>query len=259
MKNNITDLINSWKDFSNYDNHNLIEKCLKISQILFNKNLNIYEYIKRIRIPSDSDIIKIVHTMNNIEKILCVLNQYIFNQQIKCERNNNHLNNFVDFVIDNKKGNSLTLAIIYSEIANQIGLNMKIIEANNSFMCRYNNIIINPQNLGPILKINNDHGYKKQTNKDLEQDVILIKLLQNLKLSYVRSYAYGMASICIDMILSIRLIPQEIRDKGIIEELSLNHKNALDLLNYYLKLEPDSDDVDYVLELIENIHNKINQ
>ncbi len=80
-----------------------------------------------------------------------------------------------------------------------------------------------------------------------------------MKLSYVRSYAYGMASICIDMILSIRLIPQEIRDKGIIEELSLNHKNALDLLNYYLKLEPDSDDVDYVLESIENIHNKINQ
>ena len=259
MRNNITDLINNWKTFSNDRNHNLLEKCLKISQILFNKNLNIYEYIKRIRIPSNSNIIKIVHTMNNIEKILYVLNSYIFNQQLKCERNNNHQNNFIDFVIDNKKGNSLTLAIIYSEIANQIGLNMKISEVSNNFLCRYNNTIINPQNLEPILKINNDQDVKIHTNKDLDQETVLIKLLQNLKLSYVRSYAYGMASICIDMILSVRLIPQEIRDKGIIEELSLNHRYALDLLNHYLKLEPDAYDVDYVLELVENIRNKINQ
>ena len=257
-----SDRINEWKNFSNDYNHNLIEKCLKISQILFNEKLNIHEYIAKSRISIESIIINISNT-TQIKKILFVLNNYVLNNRLKCDLSNSYQSNFIDFVIDNKRGNSLTLAIIYSEIANQIVVDATIIELNNRFLCKYNNVIIDPQNGKPIIikncKVHNEDIRNLSTKNDLDQKRILIKLLQNLKLSYAKSYSYNMARICIDMILSIKLIPQEIRDKGIIEELSLNHNYALELLNYYLKLEPDASDIDYILELVSNIQHKINQ
>jgi regulator of sirC expression with transglutaminase-like and TPR domain len=53
--------------------------------------------------------------------------------------------------------------------------------------------------------------------------------------------------------------PEEIRDKGILEDRLLNHDYALTLLNQYLEINPDAEDADFVLELIKNIREKTNQ
>jgi regulator of sirC expression with transglutaminase-like and TPR domain len=60
------------------------------------------------------------------------------------------------------------------------------------------------------------------------------------------------------MILGMRPgSPGEIRDKGILQERLLNYDEALPLLNKYLELEPEADDVDFILELIKNVREKI--
>ena len=53
--------------------------------------------------------------------------------------------------------------------------------------------------------------------------------------------------------------PEDIRDKGILEEKLLNHETSLKYLNQYLEINPNAEDVDFVLELIRNIKSKINQ
>ena len=46
---------------------------------------------------------------------------------------------------------------------------------------------------------------------------------------------------------------------GILENKLNNYKNAIIFLNRYLEIEPNAEDVDFILELIKEIRNKINQ
>jgi regulator of sirC expression with transglutaminase-like and TPR domain len=53
--------------------------------------------------------------------------------------------------------------------------------------------------------------------------------------------------------------PEETRDKGILEERLLHYDKALPLLNKYLEMQPEAEDVDFILELIKNVREKSNQ
>ena len=53
--------------------------------------------------------------------------------------------------------------------------------------------------------------------------------------------------------------PDEIRDLGLLEEKLQNYENAIKFLNKYLEMEPNAEDVDFVLELIKEMRDKISQ
>ena len=53
--------------------------------------------------------------------------------------------------------------------------------------------------------------------------------------------------------------PEDIRDKGILEDRLLHYETSLKYLNQYLEINPNAEDVDFVLELIQSVRNKINQ
>jgi regulator of sirC expression with transglutaminase-like and TPR domain len=92
---------------------------------------------------------------------------------------------------------------------------------------------------------------------DIESEQILVRITRNLKNAYVQSYAYDMAMRCINMALALEPdSPEEIRDKGILEERLLHYDSALEFLNKYLEINPNAEDVDFVLELIKSIREK---
>jgi regulator of sirC expression with transglutaminase-like and TPR domain len=79
-------------------------------------------------------------------------------------------------------------------------------------------------------------------------------LARNLKNSYVQSFVYDKALRCVNMALAIEPnSPDDIRDKGILEERILNSDVALEYLNKYLEINPNAEDVDFILELIRSI------
>ena len=56
------------------------------------------------------------------------------------------------------------------------------------------------------------------------------------------------------MILAIRPdSPDEIRDIGLLEERKMNYKKSIEYLDRYLKLDPNAEDADFVLELIKKM------
>ena len=132
-------------------------------------------------------------------------------------------------------------------------------------------MILDPFNRGRLLELENlqeilyqNYGDSVEFQADylnqISDEKILIRMLRNLKNSYTDSFAYEMASMCNRMILEI--LPEsadEIRDMGILEEKLKNYDNALEFLNKYLEMEPNAEDVDFVLELIREIRKKINQ
>lgn len=263
-----------WASFAKNPNYNLVERCLKLSQTLEYPNLDITEYIKKLNDIGNSLKFSISKIDNPTYRI-SMLNEHIFKHHgFKGDTDDyyNPKNNFLNAVLEKKSGIPITLSIIYSEVAKHIGLNIRVVGFPSQVIVKLDEeIILDPFNQGRLLNIDDLHeileeNYGGQVKfspdflDEISQEKILIRMIQNLKSSYANSFAYEKAMRCANMILALEPeSAEDVRDKGILEERFSNHGPALQLLNQYLELNPDAEDADFVLDLIKDIRNKINQ
>ena len=267
-------VVAEWKAFASSENYSLVEKCLKLSQMLEYPELDISKYIEKLNEIGNSLKFSIKKSDNPTYKI-SVLNEHLFqNWGFQGDKDDyyNPKNNFLNDVIEKKSGIPITLAIIYTEIAKYIGLDLRIVGFPSHIVVKYGEeMILDPFNGGKSLSSDdlNDILFQKYGEEvkfspeylnEIMPEKILIRITRNLKNSYVQSYAYDMAMRCINMTLALEPISsEEIRDKGILEDRLLNHDQALTCLNQYLEINPNAEDVDFILDLIKNIREKINQ
>ena len=265
--------VSEWISFSKNPNYNLIEKCLKLAQILEYPELNISKYIEKINGMGNSMKIKIGE-VKNPTYLISVLNEYLFDElgfHGAEEDYYDPVNSFLNVVLDKKIGIPITLSILYTEVAKHIGLDLRIVGFPGHVIVKYKKeMILDPFYRGRLLTI---EDLEKILNRNFGEDVefvpeylneatteqLLTRLLRNLKNAYTQSYAYDNAMKCTDMILGMQPeSSEEIRDKGILEERLLRYDKALPLLNKYLELEPEADDADFILELIKSVREKSN-
>jgi len=265
--------VSEWISFSKNPNYNLIEKCLKLAQILEYPELNISKYIEKINGMGNSMKIKIGE-VKNPTYLISVLNEYLFDElgfHGAEEDYYDPVNSFLNVVLDKKIGIPITLSILYTEVAKHIGLDLRIVGFPGHVIVKYKKeMILDPFYRGRLLTI---EDLEKILNRNFGEDVefvpeylneatteqLLTRLLRNLKNAYTQSYAYDNAMKCTDMILGMQPeSPEEIRDKGILEERLLRYDKALPFLNKYLELEPEADDADFILELIKSVREKSN-
>ena len=273
MSGELDHLIDEWKAFVKNENKNLIQKCLKIAQILEYPDLDISSYSEKINDVGISLRNLIVKRRNPTYQI-SILNEYLFD---KCgfhgemEDYYNPKNNFLNHVIDNKSGIPITLSIIYSEIAKFLDLEIKIVGFPSHVIVKFGDeMLLDPFHHGKLLSLDElqevlYNNYRDEFQllpeylNEIPTEMILVRMLRNLKNSYTESYAYGMAIKCNKMILVIwPESPEEIRDLGIIENKLKNYEKSIELLNHYLELNPNAEDVDIILELIKENREKIN-
>jgi len=111
--------IAEWISFSKNPNYNLIEKCLKMAQILEYPELNISKYIEKINEMGNSLKIKIGE-VKNPTYLISMLNEYLFDElgfHGAEEDYYDPVNSFLNVVLDKKTGIPITLSILYSEVA----------------------------------------------------------------------------------------------------------------------------------------------
>jgi len=252
----------------------LIEKCLKLGQIIEYPELNISKYIEKINEMGNSLKIKIGE-VKNPTYLISMLNEYLFDElgfHGAEEDYYDPVNSFLNVVLDKKTGIPITLSILYSEVAKHIGLDLRIVGFPGHVIVKYKKeMILDPFYRGRLLTV---EDLEKILNRNFGEDVefvpeylneatteqLLTRLLRNLKNAYTQSYAYDNAMKCTDMILGMQPeSPEEIRDKGILEERLLRYDKALPFLNKYLELEPEADDADFILELIKSVREKSNR
>nr|AIF00101.1 hypothetical protein [uncultured marine thaumarchaeote KM3_12_B11] len=265
--------VSEWISFSKNPNYNLIEKCLKLAQIIEYPELNISKYIEKINEMGNYLKIKIGE-VKNPTYLISVLNEYLFDElgfHGAEEDYYDPVNSFLNVVLDKKTGIPITLSILYSEVAKHIGLDLRIVGFPGHVIVKYKKeMILDPFYRGRLLTI---EDLEKILNRNFGEDVefvpeylneatteqLLTRLLRNLKNAHTQSYAYDNAMKCTDMILGMQPeSPEEIRDKGILEERLLRYNKALPLLKKYLELEPEADDADFILELIKSVREKSN-
>ena len=263
-----------WLSFVTNPNFNLVEKCLKFTQILEQPDLDIEQYIQKIS-QMGRTLKETTSDVKNPTYLVSILNEFLFeNEGFIGEMDDyyNPKNNFLNEVINKKSGLPITLSILYVEIAKFIGLDLKIIGFPSHVLVKYNEeMILDPFNDGRLLDIDDlqeilDRNFDGQLEfepeflDEIKSEQILVRLARNLKNSYFQSYANEKALKCVNMTLAIEPeSPEDIRDKGILEEKLLNYDTALKYLNHYLEINPNAEDVDFILELIRNTKTKINQ
>ncbi len=261
-------LVAEWVSFTTNPNFNLVEKCLKFAQILEYPELDISKYIKKINLMGNS-LKETITEVKNPTYLISILNEYMFeNLGFKgdVEDYYNPKNNFLNEVIDNKVGIPITISILYVEIAKFIGLNLKIVGFPAHILVKHNEeMILDPFYGGRLLDIDDlqellDRSYGGEIEfqpeflNEVKPEKLIIRIARNLKNSYTHSFAYEKALRCVNMILSLEPeSPEDVRDQGILEERMLNSDLALQYLNKYLELNPNGEDIDFILELIRSI------
>lgn len=254
--------------------HTLVEKCLKLAQTFGYPDLSITEYVSKLhnmgKVLRDS-----MPDVKNPTYLISMLNEYMFDTLGFTGNHDDYYNpknNFLNIVIDTKVGIPITLSIIYVEIAKHLGLDLRPVGFPSHFLVKQSEeIILDPYGGGRLLTIDDlneilerSYGgeieFLPQFLDEIEPEKILIRITRNLKNSYTQSFNYDMAMHCINLILGIDPnSPEEIRDRGILEARLLHYDLALESLNKYLELMPEAEDVDYILDLIKGIRERINQ
>jgi len=181
----------------------------------------------------------------------------------------NPKHNFLNEVIDKKLGLPITISILYVEVAKFIGLDLKIVGFPSHILVKYNEeMILDPFYDGNVLDVDDlqgilDNNFDEQLKfqpkflDEIDSEKILVRMTRNLKNSYVQSFVYDKALRCTNMVLAIEPeSPEDIRDKGILEERLLNSETALKYLNKYLEINPNAEDIDFILEMIRSIKTK---
>lgn len=263
-----------WVSYAKSPQYTLVEKCLKLSQILEFPDLDITEYVKKLR-SFEHGLHDHISDVKNPIYLVSMLNEYMFDI-LEFEGNSddyyNPRNNFLNVVIEKRTGIPITLSIIYIELAKAIGLELRPVGFPGHFLVKYSEeLILDPFNRGSLLDVEDlqdildaTYGegveFEPEYLNDIEPEKILIRILRNLKGSYTESFSYDKTMHCINMILGLDPDSSEdIRDKGIVQSRLLQNDLALVSLNKYLELAPEADDVDDVLEMIKSIKEKSSQ
>ena len=274
MEEKFDPLVAEWFAFVKNPNFNLVEKCLKFAQILEYPDLNVDDYIKKIS-KIGMSLKESINDVKNPTYLISMLNEHLFeNLGFSGDDDDyyNPKNNFLNEVIDKKLGIPITLSILYVEIAKFVGLDLKIVGFPGHILVKYNEeMILDPfydgrlvdiDDLQEILDVNfgGELEFQPEYLDEVKPEQILVRISRNLKNSYVQSFVYDKALRCVNMVLALEPeSPEDIRDKGILEERLLNSESALMYLNKYLEIHPNAEDVDFILELIRSIKSKINQ
>jgi len=263
-----------WFSFVKNPNFNLVEKCLKFAQILEYPDLDVEEYIQKINRIGIS-LKESINDVKNPTYLISMLNEHLFENLGFSGDDNDYYNpkhNFLNEVIDKKSGLPITISILYVEVAKFVGLDLKIVGFPSHILVKYNEemildpfhdgILLDRDDLQGILDTNFNEQLKFQPKflDEIESEQILLRMTRNLKNSYVQSFVYDKALRCTNMVLAIEPdSPDDIRDKGILEERLQNSETALKYLNKYLEINPNAEDIDFILEMIRSIRQKINQ
>jgi len=271
LKEKFDPFVAEWSSFVKNPNFNLVEKCLKFAQILEYPDLDVDEYIQKINRIGMS-LKESINDVKNPTYLISMLNEHLFENLGFSGDDDDYFNpkhNFLNEVIDKKLGLPITISILYVAVAKFIGLDLKIVGFPSHILVKYNEeMILDPFNDGELLDVDDlqailDTNFDEQLEfqpeflDEIESEKILVRMTRNLKNSYIQSFVYDKALRCANMVLAIEPeSPEDIRDKGILEERLQNSETALKYLNKYLEINPNAEDIDFILELIRSIKTK---
>ena len=245
------------------------------------RNLNIEKYERQIEYFAETLENSLPQNIGNVvpANLVTLINGVFFNElNFKGDVNTyeNPQNLYINNVIDARKGIPISLALIYSEICNRVGLDVQVIGLPGHVICRYNyysdknattksTLLIDVFNNGRVISerdcnviIKNTFGAKKDLLphylSSLTPRQILMRILLNLKTTYLRQGNDEDALRIIQLKLSMFYWDlDEIRDRGMIYERLGQNELAIQDLQQYVAHRSEARDIDMVKKVLKSL------
>lgn len=211
---------------------------------------------------------------SHIQK-LRMLNHFFFQELAFAGNINNYYdpdNSYIHRVIAARRGIPISLAVVYMELGQQIGLNMKGISFPGHFLMKLSvqsgDIVLDPMNGASLSR----EELEERLEPYLEQQEygdelplaaylraahpreILTRMLRNLKAIFTDAQRWqGVLDVQERLVI---LLPDEIterRDRGLAYANVAEPQAALDDLEAYLALRPDAEDADSMREKLPEL------
>ncbi|MBB5391778.1 MULTISPECIES: SirB1 family protein [unclassified Herbaspirillum] len=222
----------------------------------------------RQRLPSDA---------SQIQK-LRMLNHFFFQEMAFAGNVNNYYdpdNSYIHRVIATRRGIPISLAVVYIELAQQVGLDMKGVSFPGHFLMKLSvqsgEIVLDPMNGSSLSREELEERLEPYLERQHEQDFgdelplgaylraahpreILARMLRNLKAIFMESQRW-------QQVLDVQerlviLLPEEItekRDRGLARANLGLPQAALEDLEAYLALRPHADDAQNLREMLPDL------
>ncbi|HXW84521.1 MAG TPA: tetratricopeptide repeat protein [Candidatus Binataceae bacterium] len=205
-----------------------------------------------------------------------LLSQYLFEQkgfEGNQEQYNDPRNSYLNEVIDRRLGMPLTLSIIYLEVGRRLGLNLYGVNMPGHFLVKAvderGELIIDPFSGGPILGLDDIRARLAQTYgqpvelrpamlKPVGGRHILVRLLRNLKLAYLKLADNPRALSALDRILLLdpRSL-EELAERGELYEKLECFRAALDDFQSFLSLAPEHPAAESIREAVMRLTRQV--
>jgi len=215
-------------------------------------------------------------TLTDPEQILLQINHVLFEKHRFRGNTENYYdpkNSFLNDVLDRKTGIPITLSLIYLEIGKRLGLKLQGIGFPGHFLLKYkqgeNIVYVDPFNKGILLTeedcvqrifemYQGQVIFQKEFLEPVSNKQFLIRMLNNLKGIYNNEKNYNKVLEVIERILLINPdLPQEIRDRGIVQLSLGNYSDALRDFRRYIKLIPFAPDKEEIQGHIQTVMGRI--
>lgn len=241
---------------------NLAEAALLIAMDEY-PALDVEAYLRRLD-ELASGVQRMLPAQAGLEDTLVTLNQYLFVEQGfsgDTENFDDPRNSFLNEVLDRKRGIPITLSIIYMEVGRRLGLPLKGVSFPGHFLVKFSTregeVVLDPFSGGSLMSkedleemLEETYGAADAINAPLERLLnaagnkeILVRMLRNLKGTYLRRERFDKALTVVDRILLLQPDqPDEIRDRGRIYEHLECFRAALENYQSYLTLRPGASD-----------------
>ncbi len=256
-----------WGSVATDPRYGLVEKSLKMAQLLEYPDLEVARYVAELAGLGESFRLGLDAGLDAAAKIKA-LGSYVFG---KCgfagnfEDHYDPRNNFLNDVIDTRTGIAITISMVYAEIGCGAGLELRLVSFPGRVLTRCGDLVIDPlvggkvlgqDDLGALLEVSGLHRSElaPEMLQAASAERILVRMARNLKHSYMHSYAHQKALMCARMALALaRDSPEDIRDAGLLRARLQDRDGALEDLNRYLEINPNGEDVDHIIEMIRQI------
>lgn len=205
--------------------------------------------------------------------VLSAMNAVLFEQErFRGNRIDYHnpQNSFLNRVLERRLGIPLTLSLIYMDVGKRLGLQIAGIGMPFHFMvrCSFDEdgaLYIDPYEKGKFLNaedcrqrlsriFKNEQDFDPSWLEPLGVRQILIRMLVNLKHTYIHRKDFSRALVACDRILLLHPeLAIELRDRGVVHFHLRRYARALHDLGTYLELTPEAGDSEEIRQQIKVI------
>ncbi len=256
----------------------LAETALIIAQAEY-PQLEIAQYVDKID-KLAQQVRKQTQNLSSAPDILYAMNQVLFEQQKFIGNNQDYYNprnSFLNDVLDQKQGIPITLSILYLEIAKRLELPLEGVSFPGHFLVKLavseGEIILDPfckgvslsqeelmQRLESTYGLDVDNEVLYQSLETASNADILVRLLRNLKIIYLRQKQFQKALTVLDQLLIFTPnTADEWRDRGLVYQQLECFKAAAYNYQQYLELAPESPDNELISAQIYDLQKHIAQ